>query len=121
MIGARKEYARKFKRLMPNSCQQVQPCDSIESERKIIIQFEGYIKRFIADVLKNDPQDPHYSAVTCRNCMQLILAYKKEKNQSGDIPYTNYLQTILDEAELEHFQKSLDEEIAKYGDRAVKL
>ena len=77
---------------------------------------DHYIDELVWNVLGNDPEDPHYSAVTATNCIKCYIELCGELGENP--PYSNvegYLRHAgLTEGECCRFEESRAEESVYY-------
>ena len=58
-----------------------------EKKQYILRHLDHYIDELVWNVLGNDPEDPHYSAVTATNCIKCYIELCGELGENP--PYSN--------------------------------
>ncbi len=91
---------------------------AMDSEKMayLLRYFDNSLEEFVANVLANDPVDPHYSAVTATNCIKCYIEWRHEIGEP--LPYSNieeYFRWIgYSEEEYRLFESSRAEESEHY-------
>ena len=82
----------------------------------ILHHFDCYIDELVGNVLGNDPEDPHYSAVAATNCIKCYIELCEEWGEN--LSYSDvegYLRHAgLTEEECRRFEESRAEESLIY-------
>ena len=85
---------------------------------KIVDWYVQDVNTFFQDVLRDSEKDPQYSAITCRNRIELFQLYDAQRNLLNSEKSLNYIDFLCNrhsQSEIILFQKKIDSEILRYG------